>query len=122
MTSFNTHGKPISFLHMTFFCLLCAFLLLPPFACADGEPPIRGEIVTLSKNALTVLVTEKTDSNFRPGETVAVRVSRNTRILNLQLQFISMGNLSPGDAVAVSPFTSATGEVIADMIHLRRKK
>ena len=78
--------------------------------------------MTLSKNALTVLVTVKTDSDFRPGETVVVQVSRNTRILNLELQFISMGNLSPGDAVTVTPNPSTRGELTADMIHLRRKK
>lgn len=114
---------------ISFFLLLAAlcFLLFnltsgTLLASTDGEPTIQGDILTLSKQTLTVLVTQKTDSDYRPGETVIVQVNRNTRILNLQLQFISLGDLSPGDPVTVSPYASATGGVIADMIHLGRKK
>jgi len=112
----------IFFLHTALFFFLFGLASGTPSANADGEPPIRGEIMPLSNNALSVLVTEKTDSDYRPGERVIVRISRNTRIFNHQLQFISMGNLSPGDAVTVSPVTSIRAEVTADMIHLRRKK
>ena len=109
-------------MHMALFCFLFVLVVGTPWARAEGEPPVRGDIMTIGKNILTVLVTEKTTSGHRPGESVIVRVNRNTRIFNLQLQFISMGNLSPGDFISIDPFTPDGGEMIADMIHLRRKK
>ena len=119
----NKNHRISVFLLLGAFCLFL-FGLTPGtlLASTDGEPPIQGDILSLSKQTLTVLVTKKTDSDYRPGETVIVQINRNTRILNLQLQFISLGDLSPGDPVTVSPYASATGGVIADMIHLGRKK
>ncbi len=85
---------------------------------ADGEYPLKGEIVSISGRTIVVKVTENGEGGRKKGESVLIRRTQNTRIYNEQLKRIRFSRLVVGLLVSVEPQTLASGDVEADMIHV----
>ncbi len=97
---------------------LLIFFLGTTSVKADGEYPIKGEIVSISGRIIVVKVTEKGDTGKNKGESVLIRRTHNTRTYNKHLKRIPFSKLVVGLLVSIEPQTLPTGDVDADMIHV----
>lgn len=100
---------------------LCLWI---PSAQADGEKIFIGIIQEITVDTILVEIIQQTDSTYKIGEQVVLRIAESTRIVvddDLRLQPVSKDLLSTGTLVEVKPNTFSD-KVEADTVLIIKRR